>query len=414
MAMAQEGGPIRVEVVRNGDGFQLLRGGEPYVVKGAGGTDNLAALAAHGGNSIRTWGIEDARPLLDAAAEHGLTVAMGLPVAAERWGVDYADRAFVAAQRESARAAVEDLKDHPALLFWIIGNELNHGLRDPRVFDEVNALSAMIHAIDPNHPTTTTITAGHEPLELVLDRTPDLDFVSIQLYGAMALMPQYADDWLKGRPFMVTEWGPIGHWESGRTAWDAPIEMHSTAKAERYLAVYRGLIEPHLDQCLGSYVFLWGQKQERTPTWYSMFTETGEATAATDAMRMAWTGAWPGNRAPAVAGLRLDGRHADGDISLTAGQRYPATFSVRDPDGDPLSYRWSVKRESDATSDGGDYEVPIGDIADLIADPSLPETTLTAPEEAGAYRLFAYAYDGAGHAAHANIPFRVGDRAIQP
>ena len=33
-------------------------------------------------------------------------------------------------------------------------------------------------------------------------------------------------------------------------------------------------------------------------------------------------------------------------------------------------------------------------------------TTLTAPPP-GEYRLFAYAYDGNGHAAHANIPFLV-------
>lgn len=58
-------------------------------------------------------------------------------------------------------------------------------------------------------------------------------------------------------------------------------------------------------------------------------------------------------------------------------------------------------------TDGGDYEAPISDIPGLIADPSLAATTLTAPPEAGAYRLFAYAYDGKGHAAHANIPFRV-------
>ena len=233
--------------------------------------------------------------------------------------MDYGDPAAIALQRREILTAVQRLKDHPALLVWIVGNELNLGMTDTRVFDEVNALSQMIHGIDPNHPTTTAITAGREPLQMVLERAPDLDFVSIQLYGAMALLPRYAREWLAGRPFMVTEWGPVGHWESARTPWGAPIEMDSSTKARHYLANYRQLIEPHLDQCLGSYVFLWGQKQERTPTWYSMFTTTGESTAATDAIRMAWTGEWPANRAPAVIAALLDDRDASQEISLDAG-----------------------------------------------------------------------------------------------
>ena len=56
----------RVQVVKQSDGtFTLLRNGEPYLVKGAGtgggqglGGGDLELLAASGGNSIRTWGIE--------------------------------------------------------------------------------------------------------------------------------------------------------------------------------------------------------------------------------------------------------------------------------------------------------------------------------------------------------------------
>ena len=407
VCLAGEARPARVEVASNGDGFVLLRDGAPYVVKGAGGATDLASVAASGGNSVRTWGIEGAEALLDSAAEHGLTVAMGLPVAGERFGMDYGSAAAVDDQRARVAAAVRALKDHSALLFWIVGNELNHGMRSPRVYDEVNALSELIHRIDPYHPTTTAVTAGFEPLELVLERAPDLDFVSIQLYAAMALMPQYADEWLAGRPFMVTEWGPIGHWEAARTAWGAPVEMDSTAKAERYLNDYRELIEPHLGQALGSYVFLWGQKQERTPTWYSMFTERGEPTAAVDAMQMAWTGAWPGNRAPAVTSMLLDGRSAADDVALAAGRAYAASLAAHDPDGDALSYRWSIKPESAATQEGGDYEAPVGDMAGLIEDATASAIALTAPDASGAYRLFAYVYDSKGSAGHANVPFRV-------
>ena len=404
--------PIEVKVIAHGDGFQLLRGGQPYVVKGAGvvGVD-YRTLAERGGNSVRTWGIETAGRDLDEAAKNGLTVALGLPVAAERWGMDYGDEDQVAAQRQQVREAVERYRDHPALLAWIIGNELNHGMKDGRVYDEVNALSRMIHELDPNHPTTTAITAGEEPIEVVKERAPDLDFISIQLYGALALMPRYADEWLAGRPFMVTEWGPIGHWEASQTAWGAPLEMDSTTKALHYLNGYRQLIEPHLASapggglCLGSYVFLWGQKQERTPTWYSLFTPAGQSTAGVDAMQLAWSGQHPPNQAPVIQTMRLDNHTANNNVTLVAGKHYHAEFTTHDPNGDPLTYRWHLKPESTATTDGGDYEPAIPNIPGLMDDPTRPTITLQAPEP-GAYRLFAYASDPQGHTAHANIPFR--------
>ena len=52
------------------------------------------------------------------------------------------------------------------------------------------------------------------------------------------------------------------------------------------------------------------------------------------------------------------------------------------------------------------YQVP-----DLIDAPQRDETSLRAPNKPGAYRLFAYAFDGKGHAAHANIPFYVENSA---
>ena len=67
-------------------------------------------------------------------------------------------------------------------------------------------------------------------------------------------------------------------------AWGAPIEHNSSEKAASYLRNYQGSIEPLSGQVIGSFAFLWGQKQERTPTWYGMFLPNGDKLAAVDAM----------------------------------------------------------------------------------------------------------------------------------
>ena len=52
--------------------------------------------------------------------------------------------------------------------------------------------------------------------ETVLQRAPDLDFLSFQAYGALALLPKLAEGILADSPFMITEWGPLRTLGSGR------------------------------------------------------------------------------------------------------------------------------------------------------------------------------------------------------
>jgi hypothetical protein len=412
---AMPGGPIKVEVVRSAKGYALERGGRPYRIHGAGGLERLASLAASGGNSIRTWSVgtpeQPAHELLDEAHRLGLTVALCLDIARERHGFDYDDDAAVAAQYERAKAHVLAHRDHPALLAWIIGNELNHDYQNPRVYDAVNDISRMIHELDGNHPTTTTIAGfSAEMAEVISSRAPDIDFLSIQSYaGVLDLHRRVRRAGYEG-PYVLTEWGPPGHWEVATTSWGAPVEPDSSAKAKALRRAYRRAIAPYPDQLIGNYVFLWGQKQERTPTWYGLFTETGEKTESVDVMQHLWTGEWPSNRSPVVRSVRLDGRRAGRNIFLSPGEAYPIFARVRDPEGDALRYRWSVKLESQAKQVGGDPEREIADLDGLVDEPQASRAQLTAPDEPGAYRLFVYAYDGHGGAAHANVPFLVRAR----
>lgn len=407
-AMLSQAQAIPVEVVAFEGGYTLVREGKPYLVRGAGVAGvGLETLAKRGGNSVRTWGIEDGQSTLDEAEKYGLTVSMGLPVAAERFGFDYDDPESKAEQRENVRAAVLKYKDHPALLAWIIGNELDMSFTNHRVYDEINELSQMIHELDPNHVTTTTITAlDRETVELVREKAPDLDFISIQAYGALALMPK-AIAYLGQGPFMVTEWGPLGHWEVGKTRWDAAIEPTSTEKARHFLRQYRDLILPYLGPSLGSYAFLWGHKQERTQTWFSLFTESGATTGAVDALELAWTGRLPQNQAPVLESISLARRPASDSVRLTEGRRYVAKVVAKDTENDDLTYQWSVKPESDATTIGGDLEASIEDIPNTFDGVSNEATVRLVAPAPGAYRIYVEINDGHGHAAHANIPFMV-------
>ena len=411
----QTRGAIKVEVVGSNGSYQLLRGGQPYHIKGAGiDLGDFEAFARHGGNSFRTWSVDShgrsGQKILDTAESLGLTVSMTLVMGAEHWGFDYSDSAAVAAQYERARQDVLRYKDHPALLTWIIGNELNYDSHNPAVYDAVNEVALMIKELDPNHPTTTTL-AGYSPeiVETVKTRAPALDFISIQLYGDLINLPSYLERDNFTDPYFVTEWGAVGHWEVGQTSWNAPIEQNSTMKAANYLKSYDQVLRPFTEQAIGSYVFLWGQKQERTGTWYGLFTTTGEETEAIDVMHYIWNGKWPENRAPAINDMRLDGKTAYDNVTLESGQSYRAAVDSFDHEGDPLSYKWELRRESTSTEGGGAQEYIPELIEGLIQDENKNTIELTTPEERGAYRLFVYVYDGQNHAAHANIPFYVNN-----
>ncbi|RZV38916.1 MAG: hypothetical protein EX272_01640 [Chromatiales bacterium] len=404
--------PVKVEIQKTEAGYRLLRGGEAYAVRGAGmAVDDIERFAASGGNSIRNWSTmqpgQDTQELLDSAHAHGVTVALGLPMVPERHGFDYDDPDAVAAQLELLRGEVLKYRRHAAVLVWVIGNELNHDYENPRVYDAVNDVAEMIHELDPYHPTTST-TSGFKPdvIAEVVARAPALDFISFQMYGSLFRFTDRLAETGFDAPFVVTEWGTIGYWETETTDWGAPVELHSSEKANTFLTAYRDILAPLDGQLLGSYAFYWGQKQERTPTWFGMLTEDGNLTEVVDVMQYSWTGEWPENRTPRVAAMLLDGKSAWDNVRLAADETYEAFIDVLDPDDDAVSYRWELKPESTATSGGGDYEEPLTTLKGFLSDPGAAKTMLKSPAP-GKYRLFAYATDARGRVAHANIPFLV-------
>lgn len=411
----QEKDVTKAEIVKTNAGFQLQLNGEPFYVKGAGlEGGNIARLKSHGGNAIRTWRTGDntmsAGELLDEAQKHGIYVTMGIDIARERHGFDYNDEAAVKEQFDRVKKDVLLYKDHPALMAWGIGNELNLHYSNPKVWEAVEDIAGMIKEIDPNHLTTTMLAgADREVVRRVIETCPHLDFLSFQIYGDIMNLPKYIRESGYDGAYIVSEWGATGHWETPKTSWGRPIEQQSTEKANAYLERYQQVIAADHENCIGSFVFLWGQKQERTPTWYGMFLENGRKTASVDVMEYVWTGNWPEKRAPVMEAFLINEKPATSSVILLPGVEFDATAIAESHTNEKLRYHWEIMPEVpiDQQSDGGDFEQRPKTLFKMESDEH--QVKLNAPENAGEYRLFVYVLDAYNGAATANIPFKVAE-----
>lgn len=403
----------RVEIRTSADGaYVLLRGGQPFEINGAGGSSGLAGLKECGGNAIRTWGVDqleaqvDGVRLADRARDLGLAIVAGIWLGHEEQGFDYSDPVQLQAQRDAVRAAVRRYKNEPALLIWGLGNEMEGPGApgdDPRIWNEVNLLAAIVKAEDPDHPVMTVIAgASQKKVSSAAAYCPNVDILGVNAYagagGTGAAVQMFG--WHK--PFILTEFGPPGPWEVGKTSWGAPLEPNSTVKAKQYAASQNAVTGSSHGKALGSFAFLWGNKQEATATWFGMFLPSGEKLGAVDEMCHSWTNRWPANRCPEITSLDspLKGR------SAPRGTAASATVEAGDPDGDPLTYEWQVVSESGDQSLGGGPQSAPASHPDCILKAEGRKLRFKVPDAPGAYRVFVIVRDGKGGAATANFPFQ--------
>ncbi|MFN4282843.1 MAG: glycosyl hydrolase [Alphaproteobacteria bacterium] len=391
----------RADVAVRGD--RIYVDGQPFAARGASGQTRLAELKARGATVVRTYG-EEGPAVLAEAEKLGLKVIFGFWLEHPRRGFDYANRKVAQGQLAQLREIVLKHKDSPALLAWGLGNEVESELHDDSiVWPAIGEAARLVKSLDPYHPRMAVIAEiGNDKIAKLMRHAPDIDVLGVNSYGGALLdLPERvrAQGWTG--PMIVTELGAEGQWQAPVKPWGAAVELTSTAKAAR-LRQYLHALTP---KSAGQILFYWGQKQEVTPTWHSLFLPSGELTEAADVMAEFWGGK-AANRAPRIVDLSF----ADGADSFAATGPIAARVTGLDPDGDALSVEWRVMAESRDLGKAGDAEsVP----------PAFPGALRNARGQSGdwsaeiaglapgAYRLFVVLRDGKGMAATGNLPFLV-------
>ena len=402
-----QSGHNKTEIINTDEGYKLLRNGEHYYVNGAGGDSYLKELADIGGNSIRTWSTENGLAVLDSAHKYGLTVCMGLWVNHERHGFDYNDEYSIKAQLKGFEDAIIKMRDHPALLMWAVGNEVDLFYTNFKVWNAVEDIAAMIKRLDPNHPTMT-VTAGIDVAEVAMIKEfcPSIDILGINTYGGISSLASQVRKYGWKKPYMVTEWGPYGHWESPTVSWGESIEANSSQKAQVRKDSYIHILEDK-KLCIGSYSFLWGYKQEVTPTWYGIFTKDGRVTESVDILNSYWAKNPNKNKAPLLNSFLLNGKTKYENIKVGKRKKCLFTLDVSDFENDSLTFIYELLQESTDKKAGGDFEASMDALDYKIVSQSKNSIKIKAPSRSGAYRFYVYVSDNYNNVATANIPFYV-------
>ncbi|CAM2798555.1 glycoside hydrolase family 2 TIM barrel-domain containing protein [Rariglobus hedericola] len=392
-----QAGPGRTELVKAGSGWQLVRDGKPFFIKGGGGGGPKDVLAQSGGNSFRTWGVGDTTAAeLEEARKNGLTVTLGIWLGDNPEGI----RRGI----EENRKAVLKYKNHPALLCWSIGNEMeSHGRNTPELWKAIQELAAMVKKTDPDHPTMTVIAEiGGPTLDNIKKYCPDIDIVGINTYGGG---PSIGERYRKagvGKPYVITEYGPPGTWEIGRNAFGAANELTSTEKAASYRSIYEKSVLGQPGICLGSYAFTWGFKREATATWYGLFLPDNAKLAGVDALTELWSGKPSKYRCPVISPIKiLTSDQAKGGTNLRA------SVTTSDPQNAALTITWSFMKEMANYDLTGTGAKATADHSAGIVKNGLTSVEIKLPTEPGVYRLYCHVHNPYKSAAIASAPIKV-------
>ncbi|MCM2417121.1 discoidin domain-containing protein [Streptomyces sp. RKAG293] len=401
-------GTSDVHVTGGQGNWQLKVNGAPYQVKGItwGPSNDTAGahmrdLKSMGANTLRDWGTDaGSKALLDSASAYGLKVINGFWL---NQGADYVnDAAYKAATLADIKKWVTTYKDHPGVLMWDVGNEVLLTMQDhysgPAIEQQrvayaqfVEQVTQAIHAIDPNHPVTST-DAWTGAWAYYKTSTPSLDLYAVNSYGAVCDVRKNWTDGGYTKPYIVTESGEAGEWEVPNDANGVPAEPTDIQKRDGYLSAWN-CISGHTGVALGATMFHYGNENDFGGVWFNV-RPSGWKRLAYYSVAKDYGGTPQTNTPPVISAMNLSNT-----TTVPAGGTFTVSTTTSDPDGDALRYQLMYTSKY-VDGNTGFQQVTFTQTGD-------GRFTVTAPKTLGVWKVYVYAYDGHGNVGIETRSFRV-------
>ncbi len=261
------------------EGGRLSVNGEPFYIRGVcwnpvpkGGThpadldfsgfvaQDAALMRAAGINAVRTYDTITDLAVLDALHDAGIYV-LNMVYA---WGGD---------EPSVVDARVNAVKDHPAILMWVLGNEWNYnglyvGMTHGDSLAALNEAAERIRAIDDAHPIVTVY--GEIPSSETVAAMPLIDVWGINAYRGLGfgnLFDQFAA--VSDKPMFLAEYGADAY-DATQPAVNEAAQAEATEALTQEL-IEHGAADGNDGPCLGGTIFEWADE------WW----KDGEGSAST-------------------------------------------------------------------------------------------------------------------------------------
>ena len=398
-----------VYIKKTQDGYGIIRNGKPFYINGAAGYSHFNELTEAGGNTMRIYDTVNLANILDEAYLNNLAVIVDIPIPqySELYNAN-ANSDDIAVLKNRIKELVKKHKDHPSLLMWNLGNELDF-FRNNTFMKTFNEIIKIIKEEDPNHPVSTAIDfVSRKMMANLWFRSRELDVIGFNIFGGIQVIHpfiKYISFIFGKRPYYVSEYGSDGPWNAKYTAWGAPIEPTSVKKAEQIETRYHIITANNYSTLLGSLIFIWGNKFETTQTWFSMFSEDYKV----ETIKMLES-LWKNSSAkPDLIGLDymlLDSKGAADNIIFSPNELKNAELIFSDAKIDSLKIVWEIYPGFLNIAEGEIKSISDKSIGSFVSFEDKKASFIT-PEKEGPYRIFAYVFDKDGYFATTNTPFYV-------